>query len=380
MTTRKMTMNTRAPRIILSGGGTAGHIYPALSVADVLRGQGADVLFVGAEGRMEMERVPAAGYPIKGVPVAGLQRRLTVKNFAVPFKLIKSMRMARKIIRDFSPDVVAGFGGYASAPIVRAAQKAGIPTLIQEQNSYAGLTNRMLAKKAAKVCVAYEGMDSLCLTAKIRFTGNPLRGSFGDLSSKKAQAYGFFGLDPDKKTILVVGGSLGTRTLNQMMTANLDMLSADSSVQVIWQTGKYYAESLDTHLAGKEFRNIWRGAFIERMDYAYAIADVVISRAGASTVSELELLGKATIFVPSPNVAEDHQTKNAMSLVNAGAAVMIADSGAVHTALPAAIELLADDSRREEMAAKIKTMGKPMAARDVAEEIMKLAGVKLSGE
>ena len=361
-------------RVILSGGGTAGHIYPALSVADVLRERGADVLFVGALGRMEMERVPMAGYEITGLPIAGLQRRLTLRNLSVPFKMIKCQGMSRRILQDFRPDAVAGFGGYASAPIVRTAQKAGIPTLLQEQNSYAGLTNRMLAKRAGRICVAYEGMEKYFPGSKIVFTGNPLRGSFGDIGSKRGNAYAFFGFDPGRRTILVTGGSLGTRTLNEMMLSSLEILGARDDVQVIWQTGKYYADAMDAALSGRQPGNIWRGPFIERMDYAYSIADIVISRAGASTVSELELLGKAAVFVPSPNVAEDHQTKNALSLVGIGAAEMIPDADAVKKAVQVALSLLSDDFGRQEMAERMKSMGRPNAARDVAGEIIKLAG------
>ena len=377
MTTKTMKPRSDKLRVILSGGGTAGHIYPALSVADVLREEGVEVLFVGALGRMEMERVPASGYEIVGVPISGLQRRLTLRNLAVPFKMIKCTRISARIIRDFGPDAVAGFGGYASAPIVKAAQKAGIPTLLQEQNSYAGLTNRMLARRADTICVAYEGMEKYFPAGKILLTGNPLRGSFGDLKGKKEEAYASFGLDPRRKTILVTGGSLGTRTLNDMMLGSLEALGGLDHVQVIWQTGRYYAESVGRAVEGRQPANVWRGEFIDRMDHAYAVADVVIGRAGASTVSELGLLGKPAVFVPSPNVAEDHQTRNAATLVGIGAAVMVPDDRAVEKALPAALELLADEAGRMEMAEKIRATGRPRASRDVAGEIMKLAGRKI---
>ncbi len=370
----------RPIRVILSGGGTAGHIHPALATADALRSQcggGVKILFVGALGKMEMERVPKAGYDIEGLPVAGLQRRLlSLENFALPFKIMNSIRRARAIIRKFKPDVVAGFGGYASAPVLFAAQRAGIPTLIQEQNSFAGLTNKLLARRARRICTAYDGMERFFPRERIVPTGNPLRGCFDGIDGKRGEAIAHYCFKPERKTILVLGGSLGTRTLNRSMMRWLDTLAGRDDVQVIWQSGRYYEASLEQEIAarpGGQPAHIWRSAFIERMDMAYAAADVVISRAGASTVSELELVGRAVIFVPSPNVAEDHQTHNARSLVERGAALMVTDAEAEEKAIPLALKLLGDDTRREAMALKIKTLGRPAAASDVAREIIGLA-------
>lgn len=358
-------MTIKKMKIIISGGGTAGHIYPALSVADQLKERGAEILFVGAQGRMEMTRVPMNGYQIVGLPVAGIQRTMTLGNLAVPFKLAKSLSMARGVIRDFKPDVVVGFGGYASAPVLFAAQSMGIPTVIQEQNSFAGLTNKMLARRAERVCVAYQGMERFFAPCKIVLTGNPLRGTFMDLDSKKVEGYAHYGFSPDRPTILVMGGSLGTRTLNEMMVAALDSLPGD--VQVIWQTGKYYQQGLEGVAVPSSVAKV---AFIERMDWAYAISDLVICRAGASTVSELELLGKPAIFVPSPNVAEDHQTQNARSLVEQHAALMVADNLAVKEAMPLALRLLGEPSKLLDMAAAIARLGKPNAATDVADIVI----------
>lgn len=353
-------------KVIISGGGTAGHIYPALAVADVLREQGVEVLFVGAEGKMEMERVPRNGYQIVGLPVAGIQRRLTFDNLLVPFKLLRSMNRARRVIREFGPDVVAGFGGYASAPILRAAQNADLPTVIQEQNSYAGLTNRMLAKRARKICTAYEGLQSVFPEDKIVLTGNPLRGNF-EVGSR-GEALSHFGLNDSQPVILVMGGSLGTRTLNEAMLKQWSSPMMDG-VQIIWQTGRFYEAEMARRVPCAR-ENVKMVAFIERMDYAYAAADVVVCRSGASTVSEIELIGKAVIFVPSPNVAEDHQTKNAMNLVERDAAGICPDAQAPDNLLPMAIELLADTARRERYIRNIRKQGKPDAARDVARIIM----------
>lgn len=381
-------MNDKPLRVIISGGGTAGHINPAVSVADALRslpgGDGVEILFVGAEGKMEMERVPKAGYEIVGLPVAGLQRQHLVSkaNFALPFKVMRSLRQARRILKDFKPDVVAGFGGYASAPVLWAAQRMGIPTVIQEQNSYAGLTNRLLSKGAKAICVAYEGMERFFPAAKIVHTGNPLRGQFSGLSEPsaalKAEAYDHFGFTAEegKRTLLVVGGSLGTRTLNRCMLRWLDRLAERSDVQVIWQNGKYYDAQIEGELssrAGGLPENVWRGAFVERMDLAYAIADVVVARAGACTVSELELVGRSAIFVPSPNVAEDHQTRNAEALTTKNAALLVRDDVAVEEVIPRALELLADEPKRAEMTANLLKLGRPHAATDVAETVVKTA-------
>lgn len=359
-------------KIIVSGGGTAGHIYPALAVADELRALGHEVLFVGALGKMEMERVPKNGYRIIGLPVVGIRRsfspRSIASNLAFPFKLYRSIRGARKIIEQEKPDVVVGFGGYASAPIVRAAQSASIPTVLQEQNSYAGMANRVLAKKAVAICTAYDGMERFFPAQKITITGNPLRGNIAVLPSPD-EAIAHLGLDSTKRTILVTGGSLGTRTLNEMVMA----YKLPKGVQIIWQTGRFYIDEFTerTKSRDEEFSSHLILPFIERMDYAYAAADVVVCRAGASTVSELQLIGKPTIFVPSPNVAEDHQTANARALVALDAALMIADSRAIDQGLNLACELLADKERMERMGGAIRAMGLPYAARDVAQIVIK---------
>lgn len=347
-------------KIILSGGGTGGHIYPAVSVAEELKRQFGDqveLLFIGAEGKMEMERIPALGYRIEGLPVAGLQRKFTLKNLLLPFKVLRSLNKARKIIRNFKPDIVVGFGGYASAPVLWSAQRMGIRTVIQEQNSYAGLTNKILSKRAEKICVAYDKMDRFFPSDKIVMTGNPLRGNFTNIEPKSDDAYQYFGLDKHKPTLLVTGGSLGTKTLNSAIMRHIDRIISEQQFQVIWQTGKYYEPQINEQLTGRNLPNIWRGAFIERMDYAYSIADVVIARAGACTVSELSLVGKATIFVPSPNVAEDHQTKNAQALSSKDAALLIPDSEAIERAIPVAEELLKSSDKINFLEKNIKQLG-----------------------
>ncbi|MCD7962351.1 MAG: undecaprenyldiphospho-muramoylpentapeptide beta-N-acetylglucosaminyltransferase [Rikenellaceae bacterium] len=360
-------------KVILSGGGTGGHIYPAVSVAEELHkilGDKVDILFVGAEGKMEMDKIPALGYKIVGLPVAGLQRRLTLKNLALPFKIVKSLNKAKSVIKKFNPDIVVGFGGYASAPILWTAQKAKIPTVIQEQNSYAGVTNKILSKKADKICVAYDGMNRFFPDEKIIHTGNPVRGNFTNLSERTI-ASEFFHLSPYKKTILITGGSLGTRTLNNAVLKYYDTLK-DSDIQIIWQTGKFYEKEINGQIENRKADNIWHGAFIERMDYAYAACDIIIARAGASTVSELCLLGKPVIFVPSPNVAEDHQTKNALALSSVGAAELIKDSDAVEKVIPAALELLKDPEKMAQMSQKIRGMGIVDSASRITDIILKL--------
>jgi UDP-N-acetylglucosamine--N-acetylmuramyl-(pentapeptide) pyrophosphoryl-undecaprenol N-acetylglucosamine transferase len=358
-------------RVILSGGGTGGHIYPAVAVAERLRERGVEVLFVGAEGKMEMEKVPALGYDIEGLPVAGIQRRLSLKNLALPAKIWRSVRRARRIIKRFRTDVVVGFGGYASAPVLWAAQMMGIPTVIQEQNSYAGLTNKILGRRARKVCVAYDGMERFFRAKSIVHTGNPLRGSFGAGASHK-EALDYFGFTEDRPVVLVLGGSLGTRTLNEMMKRRIAQGLGD--IQVIWQTGRFYEKEMDEFMkreAGdQKHTHVWKNAFIERMDLAYAAADVVISRSGAITVSELMLAGKAVVFVPSPNVAEDHQTKNARALVDKGAAVMVRDADAVSDAFAVVEELLADNARRSTLETNIRALATADAAERVVETVM----------
>ena len=361
-------------RVILSGGGTGGHIYPAVAVAETLKRkwkEEVEILFVGAEGKMEMEKVPALGYNIVGLPIAGLQRRMDWHNLLVPFKVVSSVRRARRVIRDFAADVVVGFGGYASAPVLWAAQGMGVPTIIQEQNSYAGLTNKLLARRARRICVAYEGMERFFPADKLTMTGNPLRGRFAAVEGKSAEALAHYGLRADKKTILVVGGSLGTRTLNEMMKHWITSLDGEPEVQVIWQTGKFYEREMKEFLAAHPTEGVWQGAFIERMDYAYEVADVVISRSGACTVSELCLVGKPTIFVPSPNVAEDHQTKNARALVDQGAALMVSDREATAKGMPMALELLGDEAALVALKKNITRLGVKDAAERVVRQIEK---------
>ena len=359
-------------KVILSGGGTGGHIYPAVAVAEALlrdaelHGEKIEILFVGAEGKMEMEKIPTLGYPIKGVPIAGLQRRMDWHNILVPYKVVKSIRRAKQIIRDFGADVVAGFGGYASAPVLWAAQHMGIPTLIQEQNSYAGLTNKILAKRAERICVAYDHMERFFPKEKIVLTGNPLRGRFAKGTTDHREALEYFGFTDRKPVILEVGGSLGTRTLNNMLKRWVAEQQGESPVQVIWQTGKFYEKEMQEHLAKHPNKDVWQGAFIERMDYAYEAADLVISRSGACTVSELCLVGKPTLFVPSPNVAEDHQTKNAMALVEKGAACMVRDSEAVGKAMAEALRLVTDREQLKRLSENIEKL----AIRDSAERIV----------
>ena len=361
-------------RVILSGGGTGGHIYPAVSVAEALKrkyGNDVEILFVGAEGKMEMEKIPALGYTIKGLPVAGLQRKFTLKNLLLPFKVLKSLRRAKGVIREFGADVVVGFGGYASAPVLWSAQRMGVPTVIQEQNSYAGLTNKLLSKRAKRICVAYDGMERFFPKERIVMTGNPLRGRFTADADNRAEALGYYALNDSMPVVLVVGGSLGTRTLNEMMKAWIATLNGEAPVQVIWQTGKFYEREMQEFLKAHPTKNIWQGAFIERMDYAYAAADVVISRSGACTVSELCLVAKPTIFVPSPNVAEDHQTKNAQALVERGAAEMVRDNEAVKRGMAEAVALAGDAERLERLSANIASLAISDAADRVVAEIEK---------
>ena len=361
-------------RVILSGGGTGGHIYPAVAVAEALKRRHKDnveILFVGAEGKMEMEKIPALGYDIVGLPIAGMQRRLDPKNVLVPWKVVRSVSKAKSIIRDFSADVVVGFGGYASAPVLWAAQRMGVPTVIQEQNSHAGVTNKILSRRARRICVAYDDMERFFRADRIIMTGNPLRGSFAPKTEKSQEALAHYGFSEDLPTLLVVGGSLGTRTLNEMMKSWILTLDGEAPVQVIWQTGKFYEAEMQAFLAEHPTKNIWQGAFIERMDYAYEVADLVVSRSGACTVSELCLVGKPTLFVPSPNVAEDHQTKNAMALVEKDAAEMVADKEAVAKGMTRALELLADKERRNTLSRNILRLGMADAAERVVRQIEK---------
>lgn len=360
-------------KYIISGGGTGGHIFPAISIANAIKAKDpqADILFVGAIGRMEMERVPQAGYPIEGLPVRGFDRKNLLKNISVLIDLQKSIIKARRIIRSFNPDIAIGVGGYASAPTLKAASKLGVPTLLQEQNSYAGVTNKMLAGKASKICVAYEGMEKFFPAERIILTGNPVRQDLFNVKAKAKEAYDFFGFDPTKKTLLIVGGSLGARTINQSVTAKLAEI-AQSGIQVIWQTGKFYIEKAHADAAKFESKAFIVTDFVSRMDYAYAIADLVISRAGASSISELCLLAKPVILVPSPNVAEDHQTKNALALVNKHAAVMVRDADAINSLIPAALELIQNDVSLKNLADNIVLLAQKDSANRIADEVFKI--------
>lgn len=371
-------MERKKLRVIISGGGTGGHIFPALSIASRLKEMNpeTEILFVGAEGRMEMEKIPAAGYKIIGLPVAGLQRSLSLSNLALPFKILKSLRMAGKIIEEFRPDIAIGVGGYASAPLLWAAERRKIPTLIQEQNGYAGLTNRILGKKADKICVAYEGMERFFPAGKIVITGNPIRKEIVPATEEmKDEAFRYYGLDPEKKHIFIVGGSLGSRTLNQSVMKWIENgRPGGEDMEVLWQCGKYYRKDTDAFAsaAGNGMKSVHYTDFIKRMDLAYAMADVVISRSGASSVSELCAAGKAVIFVPSPNVAEDHQTHNAMALVRKDAAMLITDADAPEKLMPVACSLVADSGKCRKMEKNILALARTDAADRIADEIYRL--------
>lgn len=363
-------MATHKPRILISGGGTGGHIFPALSIANALRRRlDADILFVGADNRMEMERVPAAGYHIKGLPVAGFDRKHLLRNIGVLLKLRKSLNMARRIVKDFQPEIAIGVGGYCSGPTLKAAQKAGIPTLLQEQNSYAGVTNKLLAAKADAICVAYPDMERFFPADKIVMTGNPVRRDLLEKAPDRAKALESFGLHADAPTLLVIGGSLGARTLNESMEAGIRKL-AENGIQVIWQTGKNFGDRGPEAVKG--LKGIVVTKFITDMASAYAAADLVVSRAGAGSISEIELLAKPCILVPSPNVAEDHQTKNARALETKGAAVVVADAESRTKAMPRALELLADRETLAAMSRNLEALARPNAAEDIVNEIVKV--------
>jgi len=366
-------MNDQKLKILVTGGGTGGHVFPAIAIADAIKKLRPDTefLFVGATGKMEMERVPKAGYEIVGLNIAGFQRSMSLKNLSFPIKLLRSLYKARSIVRKFQPAVVIGTGGYASGPVMRAAQKAGIPTVIQEQNSYAGVTNKILGKKAAKVCVAYDHMEQFFPQEKIVFTGNPVRADILNLEGKREEALKYYGLDPEKKTIVVIGGSLGARTLNNAMRDNVELFEKYDGIQVIWQCGKFY-EYEYTAMETAKLPNVQCMAFIDRMDLLYAAADVVISRAGALSISELCLVGKPAILVPSPNVAEDHQTKNALALVEKGAARLVRDGDAGEKMLQDALLILESEALAFSLGESIRQLGRPNAAEAIAREVIKL--------
>lgn len=364
-------MSRQKPKFIISGGGTGGHIFPALSIAGALKRRypNAEILFVGAQGRMEMEKVPAAGYPIKGLPVAGFDRKHLLRNFSVLLKLRKSLSMARDIIRDFAPDAVIGVGGYASGPTLKSAQRLGIPTLLQEQNSYAGVTNKLLARKARKICVAYPGMERFFPADSILLTGNPVRKEILECRLTPEQARTTFGLDPEKPTVLVVGGSLGARTLNESIRASLQRF-ASAGVQLIWQTGKAYGDK--GIQAAKGMKGVVVTQFLTDMATAYRAASLVVSRAGAGSISELELLGKACVLVPSPNVAEDHQTKNAHALSDRGAAITVPDIEAREKLADIIFSTVADSARLERMSAEIRKLALPDSDNIIAAEVSRI--------
>lgn len=363
-------------RVIISGGGTGGHIFPAVSIANAIREKqpDAEILFVGAEGRMEMQRVPAAGYEIKGLPVAGFDRKHLWRNVSVVIKLLRSRIMARRIIKAFRPMVAVGVGGYASGPTLDVAGKMGIPTLLQEQNSYAGVTNKLLAKNARRICVAYDGMERFFPADRILFTGNPVRQNLLHITLSRQEAAQQMGLDPAKRTVLIVGGSLGARSMNESVLQQLELIRQQTDVQFVWQTGKYYSEAIAQQLKERTCpSNLHVMDFISDMAVAYAAADLVVSRAGAGSISEFCLLGKPVILVPSPNVAEDHQTKNAMALVQKDAALYVPDAEAPDNLLPTAISTVKNSKKLQALSQNILRLARPNAASDIADEVIRLA-------
>lgn len=365
-------------KVIISGGGTGGHIFPAISIANALKAirPSVKILFVGAEGRMEMTRVPAAGYEIKGLPVSGFDRKHLMRNIKVLYRAAQSRMMAKKILHEFKPQVAVGVGGYASGPMLSACESLGIPILLQEQNSYAGVTNKILARKADKICVAYDNMEKFFPASKIILTGNPVRQELLSINVSREVAIKSFGLDPSKKTILIIGGSLGAKTINDSVLTHLSLIK-QSNVQFIWQTGKFYSEQIREELEKKgKPDNLYVSDFIADMAKAYKAADLVISRAGASSISELCLLGKPCILVPSPNVAEDHQTKNALALVKKDAAIYIKDSEAQMALLPKAVSTVNEPERLVALSRNILSLAHPDAARIIAEEVIRLAKEK----
>ena len=372
----EMSGNKQLFNVLVSGGGTGGHIFPALSIANEIRRRypEANILFVGAQGRMEMEKVPAAGYNIVGLPVSGFDRSHLLRNFKVLYRLFKSMKLAKKILKDFKPVIAIGVGGYASGPMLKEAQKQGIPTLLQEQNSYAGVTNKLLAAKADCICVAYEGMERFFPADKIVLTGNPVRRNLLECAASPEQARQAMGVDPNKKTVLIIGGSLGARTINHAIMGGLEKIGKASGIQVIWQTGKLYDSETREALEASGVKNVIQMPFISNMDMAYRAADLVVSRAGASSISELQLLGKATILVPSPNVAEDHQTKNALALVNRDAAMMVSDADASSQLVDMMLATVTDSERIATLGENVSKMALHDAAERIVDEVAKIIG------
>ncbi len=370
----KMSGDNQQINVLVSGGGTGGHIFPALSIANEVRRRYPDarILFVGAEGRMEMEKVPAAGYNIIGLPVSGFDRKHLLRNFKVMARLLKSMRLAKNILKDFKPAIAIGVGGYASGPMLKEAQKQGIPTLLQEQNSYAGVTNKLLAAKADCICVAYEGMERFFPQDKIVLTGNPVRRNLLECGASPEQARQAMGMDPNKKTILIIGGSLGARTINNAIIDGLAKIGEAYGVQVIWQTGKIYDQQCREALDASGVKNVSQMAFISNMDMAYRSADLVVSRAGASSISELQLLGKAAILVPSPNVAEDHQTKNALALSTRDAAILVPDADASAQLVDTMLATVADDEKIATLSCNVLQMALRDAAEHIVDEVEKI--------
>ena len=370
----KMSGNNQQINVLVSGGGTGGHIFPALSIANEMRRRHPDarILFVGAEGRMELEKVPAAGYNIIGLPVSGFDRKHLLRNFKVMARLLKSMRLAKNILKDFKPAIAIGVGGYASGPMLKEAQKQGIPTLLQEQNSYAGVTNKLLAAKADCICVAYEGMERFFPQDKIVLTGNPVRRNLLECGASPEQARQAMGMDPNKKTILIIGGSLGARTINNAIIDGLAKIGEAYDVQVIWQTGKIYDQQCREALDASGVKNVAQMAFISNMDMAYRAADLVVSRAGASSISELQLLGKAAILVPSPNVAEDHQTKNALALSTRDAAILVPDADASAQLVDTMLATVADGEKIATLSGNVLQMALRDAAEHIVDEVEKI--------
>jgi UDP-N-acetylglucosamine--N-acetylmuramyl-(pentapeptide) pyrophosphoryl-undecaprenol N-acetylglucosamine transferase len=361
-----VTESKETYRLIISGGGTGGHVYPAIAIANAWTEKypESEILFVGAEGKMEMQKVPEAGYRIEGLKIAGIQRKLSIKNLSFPLKVLDSLHKSRKLLKNFNPHLVVGVGGYASGPVLFSAQRKGIPTMIQEQNSYAGITNKLLAKKAKAICVAYPGMDEFFPADRLHYTGNPVRKDILHLGGKKGSGLKHFGLQPGKPVVLVLGGSLGARTINQAVLGAMHTLS-EKGYQVLWQTGKFYYEEMEEKVRHAEIEGIYPFEFIKEMDLAYAAADVVVSRAGALSVSELSLVGKPVVFIPSPNEEEDHQTKNAMAYLSKEAAILLPDDEAVENLAVVVQNIMEDPQKQEELGRHILELAKPDAAKEI---------------